>query len=100
MPIPGSAATKVRLTMRVALLWFRLVCLASGLVFAHVPAALALKAIEVSPDADRVEITALGEAYEGRGDTLQIETAPGADGIRGRMSVRAATPGTNPSWLV
>ena len=32
---------------------------------------------------DRIEITALGEAYEGRGDALQIETAPGADGVRG-----------------
>src|SRR5262249_37539428 len=50
--------------------------------------------------AERVEITALGEAYDSRGDTLQIETAPGGDGIRGRMSVRAATPGTNPSWFV
>jgi diguanylate cyclase (GGDEF)-like protein len=108
MPIPGSAATPVRQTVRqttrIALRAIRHACLASGLavclLLAQAPAALALKAIEVSPDADRVEITALGEAYEGRGDALQIETAPGADGIRGRMSVRAATPGTNPSWLV
>ena len=35
-----------------------------------------------------------------RGDTLQIETAPGADGVTRRMSVRAATPGTNPAWFV
>src|SRR5262245_16709433 len=64
------------------------------------PAALALKAIEINNDADRIEITALGEAYEPRGDALQIETAAGADGVRGRMSVRAATPGTNPAWFV
>ena len=66
----------------------------------HAPAALALKPIEINNDVDRVEVTALGEAYEARGDALQIETAPGADGVRGRMSVRAATPGTNPAWFV
>ncbi len=69
-------------------------------LFAHVPAAHALKAITINNDLDRIEITALGEAYEGRGDALQIETAPGADGVRGRMSVQALTPGTNPAWFV
>ena len=81
----------------------RLACcmmLLAGLLLAHVPAAHALKAIALDGDTDRLEITALGEAYEGRGDTLQIETAPGADGAGGRMSVRAATPGTNPAWFV
>jgi diguanylate cyclase (GGDEF)-like protein len=87
----AATATVVR-----ALLLLCLVCL--GLAV-RPEAAFALKAIEIS-DAERVEITALGEAYDGRGDTLQIETAPGGDGIRGRMSVRAATPGTNPSWFV
>ena len=76
------------------------VCLLSLLLLAQAPSAFALKAIEVNNDNDRLEITGLGEAYEGRGDTLQIETAPGADGVTGRMSVRAATPGTNPSWFV
>jgi diguanylate cyclase (GGDEF)-like protein/PAS domain S-box-containing protein len=66
----------------------------------HTPVALALKAIEIDNDLDRIEITALGEAYEGRGDALQIETAPGADGVRGRMSVQASTAGTNPAWFV
>src|SRR5262245_31376880 len=69
-------------------------------LLAHAPQALALKAIEINNELERIEITALGEAYEGRGDALQIETAPGADGARGRMSVQAATPGTNPSWFV
>jgi len=64
------------------------------------PAAHALKAIAVGNDLDRIEITALGEAYEGRGDVLQIETAPSGDGVTGRMSVRATTPGTNPAWFV
>ena len=77
-----------------------LACMFAGLLLAHVPAAHALKAIAIGNDLDRIEITALGEAYEGRGDALQVETAPGADGVRGRMSVRAATPGTNPAWFV
>src|SRR5215831_7334965 len=78
-----------------------LLCLVAALlVFANAPAAYALKSIAVANDLDRVEITALGEAYEGRGDVLQIETAPSADGVTGRMSVRATTPGTNPAWFV
>src|SRR5215475_6923112 len=78
-----------------------LLCLVAALlVLAHTPSAYALKSIAVANDLDRVEITALGEAYEGRGDVLQIETAPSADGVAGRMSVRAVTPGTNPAWFV
>jgi diguanylate cyclase (GGDEF)-like protein/PAS domain S-box-containing protein len=63
-------------------------------------AANALKAIEIDPELERIDITALGEGYEGRGDNLRIETAPGADGTAGPMSVRAITPGTSPSWFV
>ena len=62
--------------------------------------AAALKPIPVTGEVDRIEITGLGEAYEGRGDTLQIDTAPSVDGAGGRMSVRASTPGTNPNWMV
>ena len=62
--------------------------------------ALALKPIVVSPDEERIEITTLGEFYDGRGDSLQVETVAGADGMTGRMSVRAKTPGTNPNWIV
>jgi hypothetical protein len=40
-------------------------------------AANALKAIEIDPELERIDITGLGEAYEGRGDNLRIETAPG-----------------------
>jgi len=62
--------------------------------------AFALKPIVVDPDQDRIEITTLGEFYDGRGDSLQVETAPAADGMTGRISVTAKTPGTNPNWLV
>lgn len=63
-------------------------------------AAFALTPIAVEPDAEKVEITTLGEAYEGRGDSLQVETAAGADGVAGRMTVRSSVPGTNPNWMV
>ena len=60
----------------------------------------AIEAIVVKPEQEKIDITALGERYEGRGDNLQIETAPGQDGYIGRMAVQATTPGTNPGWLV
>jgi len=63
-------------------------------------AAHALEPILVTPDQDRIEITPMGEVYEGRGDSLQIEAVSGAEGMSARMSVKAATPGTNPNWIV
>jgi diguanylate cyclase (GGDEF)-like protein/PAS domain S-box-containing protein len=62
--------------------------------------AWALKPIVIEPDQDRVEVTTLGEFYDSRGDSLQVETAPAADGMTGRISVTARTPGTSPNWLV
>ena len=59
--------------------------------------AQALEPISVTSDQDRIEITGLGELHVGRDDTLQIETASGPDGVSGRMSIRATTPGTSPS---
>ena len=54
----------------------------------------------IPADPDRIEITTLGEYFDGRGDTLQVETATASDGSAGRMMVRATTPGTNPNWIV
>ena len=62
--------------------------------------AMALKPIVIEPDRDRVEVTNLGEFYDARGDSLQVETAPAADGMTGRISVTAKTPGTSPNWVV
>jgi diguanylate cyclase (GGDEF)-like protein/PAS domain S-box-containing protein len=90
-PRPAKQAL-VRLCM--ALVWS--VAAFAGMIQ---PAA-ALKPIIVSADQERIEITGLGEIHEGHGDTLQVETAVGPDGIAGRMAVRAATPGTNPNWIV
>lgn len=75
--------------------------LVAVLLLVMLPArALALKPIVVAPDEERLEVTTLGEFYDGRGDSLQVETAAGADGMTGRMSVRAKTLGTSPNWIV
>ena len=89
----GVTACAVRLALAL------LVALAVQLVWG-MPPAFALSAIEVGNDTERIEISALGEGHDPHGDTLQIETVPGADGVRGRMSVQAVTPGTSPSWFV
>jgi diguanylate cyclase (GGDEF)-like protein/PAS domain S-box-containing protein len=75
--------------------------LAFCVAFAFWPASVhAVEAVVVKPELEKIDITSLGELYEGRGDNLQIETAPGQDGYIGRMAVQATTPGTNPGWLV
>ena len=72
------------------------------LVFATITIspASALEPIEVTQDSDRIDISANAEFYEGRGDSLQIETAADSSGGTFRMNVRATTSGTNPSWAV
>ncbi len=62
--------------------------------------AWALEPIVIEPGQKKIDITLKGELYQGRGDELQIETAPGSDGITGRMVVSATTRGTNPNWVV
>ena len=54
----------------------------------------ALEAIAVTPEAELLEVGVKVEYIEGRRDNVQIQTAAGADGVKGRMSIRAATPGT------
>ncbi len=73
---------------------------AAALVLLSSGVAHAIEAITVEPNQEKIDITAKGELYEGRGDRLQIETAPGPDGYAGRMAVSASTPGTNPGWIV
>jgi diguanylate cyclase (GGDEF)-like protein/PAS domain S-box-containing protein len=75
-----------------------LFALASGL--GGVAPAHALESIVIGPDQERIDITLLGELYEARGDRLSVETAPGPDGVAGRMAVSAKTDGTNPNWVV
>ena len=61
--------------------------------------ALALTAIEVGKEVDRIDINGLGAPVRNVGDQLQIETAPGTDGLTDRMSVAATVRGSNPQWF-
>lgn len=92
----GSGRTLIALAARTV----RTLVMLAVLAVSSAGAAFALTPIVVSPEQERMEITTLGEAYEGRGDSLQVETAAGADGVSGRMTVRSATPGANPNWMV
>jgi diguanylate cyclase (GGDEF)-like protein len=93
----GQAASSWQLGGRIG----ALICaFAAGIVLLSAGVAHAIEAITVEPNQEKIDITAKGELYEGRGDRLQIETAPGPDGYVGRMAVSASTPGTNPGWLV
>ena len=85
---------------RLACLAVALLALCASLIASPWSPAHAVDAIIVKPEQEKIDITALGELYEGRGDRLQIETAPGRDGYVGRMAVQATTAGTNPGWLV
>ncbi len=60
----------------------------------------ALQGVEVGREQDRIEINAFGTTVRGVGDRLQIETAPGADGLTDRMSVPATVSGSAPYWFV
>ena len=78
----------------------RVVFLAVLTIAAGAMPARALESIVIGPDQERIDLTLLGELYEGRGDRLSVETAPGPDGVAGRMSISAKTDGTNPNWVV
>ncbi len=62
--------------------------------------AAALKAIPVGSEQGRIEVTDKGEFLDSRGDNIQVETAPGRDGLAGRMGVKASAPGLSPNWVV
>ena len=83
MPSGGSSRGQHRASRLAAL------AVAAFALFAGTGGANALTPIPVQADQDRVEITTLGDAYEGRGDSLQVETAVGGEGVSGRMTVRA-----------
>jgi diguanylate cyclase (GGDEF)-like protein len=95
--VRGEAAPSWHRGGRTAALACAIVAAVLLLPAAH---AHAIEAIPVEPNLEKIDITAKGELYEGRGDRLQIETAPGPDGYIGRMAVAASIPGTNPGWLV
>ena len=82
----------------------RLFCLAAALVLATAclwPApAGAVDAIRVNPDTAAIDMTKVVQYFHSPGgDTIQISTAPGADGIVRRIAVKARTAGSRPDWI-
>ena len=96
--IPAGAEAFRRMGLRLACV-AAAVFVAAALIVPAAPAR-AVEAIVTGPDQERVDLSALAELYAARGDRFSVDTAPGTDGIAGRMSVSAKTEGTNPNWAV
>ncbi|WP_425330032.1 EAL domain-containing protein [Terrirubrum flagellatum] len=62
-------------------------------------AASALEAIRVPPGSQAIDLLPRVERQSATGETIQISTAPGADGIVRRISVKSLTPGARSSWI-
>ena len=62
--------------------------------------AQSLKVVALGADQDSIEITDSAQLLGSRGDAIQVETAPDGEGMVGRMSVRASSPGLSPNWFV
>ena len=60
----------------------------------------AIESVRVPLETNAIDLKPAIELYEGKGDTLQVSTAPGADGIVRRIEVSAKEAGTAPSWFV
>jgi diguanylate cyclase (GGDEF)-like protein/PAS domain S-box-containing protein len=69
------------------------------IVLMQAPAAAALKIIDVTNDADRIDISEDGEFYTPQGDQITIESAAGRDGVTQRLAATASTSGANPAWF-
>ena len=62
--------------------------------------ARALEPVAVTGDVDAIDLLPAVEHYSSQGDRIQIQTAPGADGIVRRIEVRSKEQGASPNWIV
>src|SRR5436190_4440426 len=63
-------------------------------------AALALEPVSVTGDIDAIDLLPAVQSYSSQGDSINIKTAPGQDGIVRGIQVVAKERGTNPNWIV
>ena len=68
------------------------------LVALFVPA-LALEAVRVPAGSQVIDLLPRVERPTANGETVQISTAPGADGIVRRIAVKARDEGSTPQWI-
>jgi diguanylate cyclase (GGDEF)-like protein/PAS domain S-box-containing protein len=62
--------------------------------------ALALEAVSLPLDAETVDLIGAIERHLNQGESIQVSTAPGADGIVRRIEVRSENPGGTSDWAV
>lgn len=62
--------------------------------------AFALEPVKISRDDRALDLTATTDIYTNQGEAFQVSTAPGSDGIRRRIEVRASTPTHQGDWAV
>ena len=65
-----------------------------------ITAGWAVEAVRVTPDVNAVDLTPVIERNSQQSDSIQISTAPGADGIVRRIEVQAKEKGGHPNWMV
>lgn len=85
-----------------AALPMRLVAFLLAFVIAVLPVsqAFAFEPVKISRDDRALDLTATTDIYTNQGEAFQVSTAPGSDGIRRRIEVRASTPGHQGDWAV
>lgn len=84
-----------RLTAALALVFTAMLAFAG---FAT-PAA-AFEPVKISRDATALDLTATTDIHTNQGEAFQVSTAPGPDGIRRRIEVRASSPTHQGDWAV
>jgi diguanylate cyclase (GGDEF)-like protein/PAS domain S-box-containing protein len=67
---------------------------------AFVGSAHAIEPVSVTQDVDAIDLSPAVQFYSNQGDRIQIQTAPGTDGIVRRIEVRAREAGASPNWIV
>ena len=87
----GLCLLRVYMTLLVA---------AAAMLTALASPASALEPISIGRNAEALDLSRAVTIYRNRGDTFQISTAPGIDGIVRTIEVQATQPGTDGHWAV
>jgi diguanylate cyclase (GGDEF)-like protein/PAS domain S-box-containing protein len=77
-----------------------LACLLLALAVVSAWPAFAAEPIQVPADVSALDLTPALDLRRDAGSTIQVSTAPGADGIVRRIEVRSRGPEANPTWAV
>lgn len=80
---------------------FLMALIATCLILAiQISPALAVEPIKISPDDVALDLSEATEIYRDQGETFQVSTAPGTDGIVRRIEVEAQDPHPTGDWAV